>query len=525
MDTCLIKSVNNYYPDPNENVVQSIFKQYELVIVQSIITSFGLDFLVKDNHGGDVDTIFNVRKIGKDEKMTYKNSKNANAYADRGEYDSHLYHSAPGYIEKNKAVNNQKKEGNLVDAYTGNKIPINGKTDLDHVISAKEIHEDRGRVLSGLNGVDLANSDENLQVTNPHTNRTKKADSMEEFLNKNGEEYTEAEKNRMLEKDKESRKIYEQKLNKAYYTSPAFAADVAKSAGKVGAKMGLRQLLGFVFAEIWFAVKDEFIKYDLHFNIEMDLSVFFKAVGDGVKRGFANAKNKYKELFEKFASGAEAGTLASLTTTICNIFFTTAKNVVKIIRQSFASIVEAGKILLINPDNYPFGDRLRAASKVIATGASVVLGGVVSEAISKTPVVTIPFIGEIVTTFCGTLCTGILSCSFLYYLDRSKIINSIVDKLNNLHGIDIETDYFRKKAELFEKYAAELMKIDLKTLRNEISVYSDVVECIANTDNPKELNTVLKNKFQSLGISVSWEATHDSFDSFMSDNNSRLVFE
>ena len=47
MDTCVIKSINNYYPDPNENVVQSIFKQYEHVIVQSIITSFGLDFLVK----------------------------------------------------------------------------------------------------------------------------------------------------------------------------------------------------------------------------------------------------------------------------------------------------------------------------------------------------------------------------------------------------------------------------------------------------------------------------------------------
>ena len=80
----------NFYPDPNENVMSSIFKQYERVIVESLITSFGLDFIVKDQHGGDVDTINNVRKIGKDEKMYYKNKQNEKNYENRGEYDSHV---------------------------------------------------------------------------------------------------------------------------------------------------------------------------------------------------------------------------------------------------------------------------------------------------------------------------------------------------------------------------------------------------------------------------------------------------
>ena len=55
-----------------------------------------------------------------------------------------------------------------------------------------------------------------------------------------------------------------------------------------------------------------------------------------------------KELFSKFLQGAAGGAMASLTTTLCNIFFTTAKNTVKIIRQSWASLVEAFKILFIN---------------------------------------------------------------------------------------------------------------------------------------------------------------------------------
>ena len=50
--------------DQDEDVFKGIWNQYEGVIVRSIITSFGLDFLVGDQHGGDVDTIHNVRKIG-----------------------------------------------------------------------------------------------------------------------------------------------------------------------------------------------------------------------------------------------------------------------------------------------------------------------------------------------------------------------------------------------------------------------------------------------------------------------------
>ena len=66
----------------------------------------------------------------------------------------------------------------LKDAYTGEDIPANSTSDLDHVMAAKEIHDDRSRSLAGLKGTDLANSDENLQATNRLTNRTKKTDDM-----------------------------------------------------------------------------------------------------------------------------------------------------------------------------------------------------------------------------------------------------------------------------------------------------------------------------------------------------------
>ena len=58
---------NSYEPDPDENVFKLVWNQYERVIIESLITSFGLDWFIKDQVGGDVDTVHNVRNM-KDEK-------------------------------------------------------------------------------------------------------------------------------------------------------------------------------------------------------------------------------------------------------------------------------------------------------------------------------------------------------------------------------------------------------------------------------------------------------------------------
>ena len=95
-----------YVPDPSEPLFTSIFQQYERVLVESLITSFGLDFIIKDQHGGDVDTIHNVRKIGVDDKMTYKSAKNQQNYENRGQYDRVAYHKDQRYAGTVKAAKN-----------------------------------------------------------------------------------------------------------------------------------------------------------------------------------------------------------------------------------------------------------------------------------------------------------------------------------------------------------------------------------------------------------------------------------
>ena len=230
-----------------------------------------------------------------------------------------------------------------------------------------------------------------------------------------------------------------------------------KASAKVGFKMGLRQALGLVFSEIWFAVRDE-IK-----QAKGSSQSLFTTIGNAVKRGYENSKTRYKEIWNQFISGSIAGVFSSLTTTICNIFFSTAKNIVRILRQSWASLVEATKILFFNPDCLPVGEKFRAASKIIATGASVVVGSLIGDMIQKTGIGAIPVVGEIATVFCSSLVTGIMSCSLLYMLDHNSAINKLIDILNKIPSVANYVAYFRQQAALLDEYAAKLFNIDLAT--------------------------------------------------------------
>ena len=87
MGNFVIAASNNFVveEDEKQSPLKTIFKQYESVIIESIITSFGLDFIIKDQYGGDVDTINNVRKVGQSspdgkDVMIYKNKQNEQNY-------------------------------------------------------------------------------------------------------------------------------------------------------------------------------------------------------------------------------------------------------------------------------------------------------------------------------------------------------------------------------------------------------------------------------------------------------------
>lgn len=533
MTNTMMSFAKSYEPTPDEPVMKSLLQQYERVIVESIITSFGLDFLVRDQHGGDVDTIHNVRKVGSDPDMHYKSATNKAAYENRGEYNYDAYHNRnANYQEVRRDAKKQFQATGepLTDVYTGKKVYFyskgaakgNGDTQAstDHTIPAHEIHNDPGRVLAGLSGEELANSKDNLVFTNSTLNSSMKDMDIPEYIKKHPE-MPEEQKQRMMREYNRAKKSYEDKIAREYYSSPKFGKDLTRAAANVGVRMGLRQALGFVFAEMWFSVKAEFQQFE---GEKVPLKDYLNAIGKGVRQGFENAKEKYPQLFSKFLNGAVAGALSSITTSICNIFFTTAKSAVKVFRQAYVSIVEAVKILFINPDNYAFGDRMRAVAKALSVGASIVVGVLVSEAVAHTPIGMLGVVGDIVQSFCGAFVTGIMSCTLLIFLDRNEIINKLVKSLNGIHTLSSDVEYFRQWAKYFEEYAAKLMEIDLKQFEAEASAFSAIADSIDRVKSEKELNQVLRQAYIVRKIPLPWEG-FDSFDSLMQDKQARLVFQ
>ncbi|WP_342512556.1 hypothetical protein MKY34_18355 [Sporosarcina sp. FSL K6-1522] len=570
----VLKDLNELSNDNHsQGSLKKLFHDYEEVVVKSLITSFGLDFmLIKDRHGGDVDTIHNVREIQKENARIndgqqkerkfdgYANKKNEAEY-DRvkGSYDktvSGKYHTNKDYKQRNEEASVSKKAGTQVDAYSGKRMKRNSNMDLDHTISAKEIHEDAGRVLAGVDGVELANKKSNLNHTDQSINRSKKALSVDEFTDRldstriqrqqeiqmlrKKDSLTDKERGKLnkLEKlesvdiekmkaaDKKARAAYEREIASKYYSSSKFINDTLSAGYKKGMQMGMRQALGTILAAAWMCIREEVPKLVAKLKDNFELGAFFKGLVEIIQKAFIRVKAVYKDVIQSFSNGALSGIISSLVTALTNIFFTTAKNVGKIIRESWASIVEAVNILLFNPNNLPFGEVLKAVSVIICTASSVILGTVVSEAMSKIPALQLPIIGDVLPKFVGALVTGLMSISLLYFLDHSKMVQTLVDWVNKLKTqSDYKIEYYQKVHAEISRYAAELADIDYEEFNNQILAVQFINQQLKSATNTIDMNTVLTKIVEKYGIDLPYDRTIKGLDDFMQNKNAVLTFK
>lgn len=213
-----------------------------------------------------------------------------------------------------------------------------------------------------------------------------------------------------------------------------------------------------------------------------------------------------------------AGSVASLTTTLINIFITTDKNTIRYIRQVYITVVQVGNILLINPDDLLLGNQLKAATVAVATGASVLTGTAVGNLIAGTPIGADKKIGRIVQNFCASLVSGLMSCTLLIMIDRSKFIGQVVEKMNSYGSIDHE---LRETTEVFVKIAAEVAQCDVIEFADDVDrLHSFSNRMLVADDN--ELNSILLETFDTFSIPLPWSG---DFDAFMSDSENRLVFD
>ena len=414
-------------------------------VINSIVTPFGIGHIIAayDKMGGNVDTVHNVRD------GIYATKQEETAYDSRGDYNSDEYHKDKKFIEINKQHSQNRKDGKATDYMTGDKLDQNKSHDLDHIKSAKEIHDDAGRVLAEIDGSTLANTDTNLAPTTAGSNRTKKADSMEDFLAKKNErlkkiddlknkdslspqeqnelrkmeELSKIDDKMAMEADGKARKEIDKEINKTYYTSGKFAKNTAIAGAKEGAKMGMQQALGLVITEFFTAVFDEIIDiYKNGYSTNFEDDRFFSVLKERLKRIALRIKDKWKDAAMAFKDGFISGFISNLVTVVINAFVTTGKRVVRIIREGIYSLFKAAKVLIFPPENMTYEEALHEAKKLLATGLIVSLGVLVEQYIDtliKGTAILEPFSDILTTVFVGAI-TGLAVTMTVYHIDKKK---------------------------------------------------------------------------------------------------------
>ncbi|WP_037586063.1 hypothetical protein [Stenoxybacter acetivorans] len=499
---------------PNEQEFNPVAELHQ-VMVKSLTTSFGLDFLLlQDKEGGDVDTVHNVRK------GIYATDEEKKAYDDRGDYDSKLYHQDKNYIEKGRQDKKEQINGTLYDSYSGQTMKSNDKRDLDHMISAKEIHDDPGRVLAGLDGVQLANQESNLNSTYESINRSKKAMPADQFVNefcpkkvenlsrqiekdtaqlanmpnttpkqrdqrrkmeskinknKQDKENFEAvinNKEEFLAADKKARKNYNQSVN-TYYSSFKFLKNSGLAAANTGLRMGARQAMGLVLAEIWFELKETLTDIYQQCKQGFDLGDFLQRIKASLKNIWRRVTNRFKDMLAAFKDGAVGGILSSINTTLINIFATTAKQSVRLIRELWNNLIPVIKLLVFNPKGLSGASLVQEVFHILGAGLAVLTGVFINEALNKF-MVAIPF-GTEISAFLSALITGVLTLGVVYFLYHSPTMKKLWAWLENTLKSQYQKileEYQAINAEL-DRHLLELAKIEFNLNTDELKQFSD----------------------------------------------------
>lgn len=516
-------------------------QEIEKTVVQSIATTFGLDFLLfKDQLGGNVDTIHNARQ------RVYASAEEKARFDSREAYDSAKYHSHKNYIETGRRDKQLQQAGALVDGYKNQLMGRNENRDLDHVISAKEVHDDAGRVLAEMDGTELANQSSNLQSTSASINRSKKDKSMSDYLAghqqrledvrtdiekreerlqnlrsdpaKNKGKIRELEddirkkKNKlndlesidekaMMERDREARRAYNLAIDKKYYTSSKFFKKTAIASGTAAVAMGARQALGLVCAEIWFELRESLPKIIDELKSKFDLESFFEHIEKTLKGIWLRVELRFKEFFSAFKEGAVGGAMSSLSTTLFNVFATTSKNFIKIIRDMWGHLVRAIKLIVFNPENLSLVDLGKAVVEIFATAISAFVGFAVYAEL--TPLVQAFPLGAELASFAGALVTGLLTLGLNYVL----LYSSWAKKFwNYLKGVMPYAELLQRYKEInaeLDRHLAELAKIEFSLDADDLALFS---ERLGSCSDEMERAAVLRRQAEKMAIDLPFES-------------------
>ena len=411
-------------------------------VIETITGQFGIASLfVSAKDGGNSTTPHNFEKgitssdSDKQKFETYQANNNGSKkwkdVRDDAGYDN-------GFNKRRK-TDFQTQEV-IVDGYTGKPLPKNGRAQIDHIVSAKEIEGKPNNHLyfTKEERAKIATSGKNTTYTEASGNQSKSDLQMTDWLDKkrkSGEtnaEYFGIDRDMALKKDAEARRYIKYEVTVAAVKK--HSKELLLTGGKDAANVAAYTALSVILRDLTQAVFEE-----VHITLRQrgqeslkEIAARFKARTEEL---LVEIKSKWKDVL---ASSFEAGIIAFLSNIvvfIINLFFTTLKKLVAIIRAGFVSLCQAVKILASPPEGMDKEEVNYQALKVLTAGligaASLGLNTAIEKLLQAAPglqplmMFPVPFPGQeprtvsdILATTLSALAGGLLTTIALYYMDK-----------------------------------------------------------------------------------------------------------
>lgn len=136
-----------------------------------------------------------------------------------------------------------------------------------------------------------------------------------------------------------------------------------------------------------------------------------------------------------------------------------------------------------------------AVVKVLSVGASVTVGVLVGDALARTPLSSLGETGEIVKNFCEAFATGIMTVRS--HVFRQKQDHECAGQMFEQRSHDGNgAELLPGVCGVFERYAAELMQIDIERFEQETGAFNEIANKLDKIQTPAELNLTLRRRSQ-----------------------------
>lgn len=304
----------------------------------------------------------------------------------------------------------------------------------------------------------------------------------------------------MKKVDEKARAENEKQIN-SYYQSTKFFKASLTSAGIAGLKMGLRETLGLILAEIWFEIKavipSIYVKYK---TVEFRIKNFLDDLKDTVLNIIERVKQRFKDVVSSFRDATISGVFASLSTTVLNIFLTTTKFWGKIIRETWLNLIKVMKMVFFNPENLSTGELTKATFKILSASIGIIVGMLMHEglaALNSMP------LGNLVVDFASALTSGIVILALNYFIEQSEIMQKFWSYLDQVKTkYEKILDNFREINKELDQYILQLTQLEFGLNIDEISVFT---EQLNSANSELERNIVLKKEIEKQEIKLPFE--------------------